>query len=544
MPVAAALPGGRYLQTLNPSNGVDDTAWLNTALAQGGYIRARADETYRLSNRLILPSSTAFDCRQCRFQAVDTGSGFATQLLVNKAAITVIASDEDAKCYAGSKVIDFYPGSNAATKFTVGQTVVIDGGGGTADAVVPLVATVTAVNADARNDGTAATPPNTITVDKAAKTTTNYWGIKAYTRDKDIRVIGGDWYRGAFAGGGIGGHSLMFRHVDNLDVQIEKFTSTNNTAHYGISVADISNYRLAIDNAQSGRDGIHIMGPAYSGEIVHVKGYTADDSVSLTAADYAGALTDSSGDIIGLTIGSINTQTVHSQLKIMPGVNNVIDGVKVTGVIQGSSSQSSPVFIGEDTGNKGTMGGTIGSVDVGTVLATPADTSKPQILLANPNARSIRARTKLAASAGCVCATGIGGTGSAGSPTPATIQRLILDVDATGPARLFNAGSSNTQISTLVLDGRYDQVSGASVALALGSKVDRVDARLDAALTAAFGSGWKRLGGQIGVDVSLLTPADGDLALNTNASLGCGVGPVVWNASAGKWKHLYTAATT
>lgn len=45
------------------------------------------------------------------------------------------------------------------------------------------------------------------------------------------------------------------------------------------------------------------------------------------------------------------------------------------------------------------------------------------------------------------------------------------------------------------------------------------------------------------VDVSALTPADGDLAFNTNAALLCGTGPAVYQATAAKWKGLYSGVT-
>jgi hypothetical protein len=51
------------------------------------------------------------------------------------------------------------------------------------------------------------------------------------------------------------------------------------------------------------------------------------------------------------------------------------------------------------------------------------------------------------------------------------------------------------------------------------------------------------VGPTLPVDVSILTPTDGDLAFNTNGALGCGTGPAVYQATAGKWKGLYSGAT-
>lgn len=50
-------------------------------------------------------------------------------------------------------------------------------------------------------------------------------------------------------------------------------------------------------------------------------------------------------------------------------------------------------------------------------------------------------------------------------------------------------------------------------------------------------------GAQLATDLTLLTPSDGDMIYNTNAGAACGVGPVVYNTAAAKWKHLYTGVT-
>ncbi|PCN47024.1 hypothetical protein Csp2054_14370 [Curtobacterium sp. 'Ferrero'] len=44
-------------------------------------------------------------------------------------------------------------------------------------------------------------------------------------------------------------------------------------------------------------------------------------------------------------------------------------------------------------------------------------------------------------------------------------------------------------------------------------------------------------------DVAILSAVDGDVAFNTNAALGCGVGPALYNTTAAKWKGLYSGAT-
>lgn len=50
-------------------------------------------------------------------------------------------------------------------------------------------------------------------------------------------------------------------------------------------------------------------------------------------------------------------------------------------------------------------------------------------------------------------------------------------------------------------------------------------------------------GQQLQVDQTLLTPADGDMIYNNNATPANGVGVALWNAAAAKWKNLYSGVT-
>lgn len=51
------------------------------------------------------------------------------------------------------------------------------------------------------------------------------------------------------------------------------------------------------------------------------------------------------------------------------------------------------------------------------------------------------------------------------------------------------------------------------------------------------------VGVELAVDLSILTPANGDVAFNTNAALGCGTGPAVYSSAAAKWKGIYSGTT-
>lgn len=526
--VAAALTGGTFQRILDASNGVDDSTWLNLALAGGGFFRGKPGETYKISTALVLRSNTTLDMTGCTVQCVATSP---VNMVTNYARTNILAINEDVSMTSGSNIATVVGPDVTQGTYAVGQTVVMDGALGSGTVIIPLVATITAIS------GTQ------ITLDKTASTTTPTWALTAYARDSNITIRGGKWDRGTSGGVGQGtiGHSFLFRFVDGLDVDIDQFISTT-AAGYAMSVGAVTNYRLGIGSVSSGLDGIHIMGPAYNGEVTRICGTTHDDSVSLTGSDYAGGLTDVAGDITGFRFGVINTTAGQSNLKILAGFNCKIDGV-VGGLIQGTAT-SHCVWVGEDTGNGGTKGGTYGTIDVGTIIATTSTTGKYQLFLASPVADRIKARQVLTRTSGYATGVAQGGTQAASA---GTVDRLELDLDVTGPAGMVEvkSNSGGTIIKRLVLDGRYVQTSGSGAACVLNSQVNLLDARLDATLTGSLASGPKRvLSGTTGVDVSALTPADGDITVNSNAALGCGSGRVIYNSAAGKWKHLYTGLTT
>jgi hypothetical protein len=45
------------------------------------------------------------------------------------------------------------------------------------------------------------------------------------------------------------------------------------------------------------------------------------------------------------------------------------------------------------------------------------------------------------------------------------------------------------------------------------------------------------------MDITKLTPSDGDIVNNSNATLSCGSGPVIYNAAANEWKNLFSGST-
>jgi hypothetical protein len=621
--VASGQGGGQsgtYARTLGPASGTDDTATLNALLATGGHFIGTPGQTYKVAG-LVVPSNTYLDLRGCAVQ-MPTG---ATGNIVKNAACTPTATASDAAITTGSNVV------TTAIAATVGQTVVIAGAGGTGNG--PLVANVSAVGAGTLTLTTLDGRPANATATVTAAT------VSAYTRDKNITIVGGAWDRGtADAPTNPLKHSLFFRHVDGLTLDVDSLASA--AGLYGISAGDVTQARLGIGTANTFKDGIHVTGPAFGVECIRLGGATGDDSLSLTANDYTGTISDVGGDIIGVRWGLINTKAGQSNTKIMAGAGRFIDDV-VGGTILGTSVKHG-CWIGEDVLNPGTTGGTYGTIDTGLIASTTLNPSSGYSLyLSAPAATSVRSKIRLSAASGY--AIGTAGT------SPATLRRCHIDLDVDGGAQILNVNAASLTIDSLILDGRYDLPSGSNASCQLNQgTVTELDGRLRSTYPAPASSsaslfnqqgpavvtylrhsgissgggpiyigkagvngptiilsgrvtGSSRVvsafapttvylanpvldgqtqqlfrvatgpltlqgrativnttqalilraaaesvrvnGGDLPVDVSTLTPTDGDEATNTNAALGCGTGRVIYNTTAARWKNLYTGVT-
>jgi hypothetical protein len=120
-----------------------------------------------------------------------------------------------------------------------------------------------------------------------------------------------------------------------------------------------------------------------------------------------------------------------------------------------------------------------------------------------------------------------------------TCNRLVENLSSSGTVTYNQSG------------GKFDtfgsppfHANGGALAVAIGGAFTKAGATANLSRAAAEAIRYTCANSDAGVDVSLLTPSDGDMAFNTNGALGCGTGPVVYNSAAGKWKQLYTGLTT
>lgn len=452
----------RYVRMIGPSNGTDDTAWINALLAQPGYYRGAPGETYKVT-QIVQGNGTTLDMTGCSVQrlALDRSvwiSGNQTPIV--DLAVASIAADSN----------DVTLSSDAAyAGILVGHWVRISGAGGPS---APLVAKVTAKNPSGRH----------LTLDRTAKATVNNQFIKAYTEFNNVHVIGGKWgtKNDTLTGNTSEQHTFRPRFIDGGSLRPEGvYSSLGGGGQYALSIGAVKNFTASVDDIYYGRDGIHITGPAENVTIPHIAGRTGDDTVSITATDYLGPLSDVAGDVSGVRVGRINGQSGRSAFKAIAGLNCTVDKIKVES-IAGYSEAWHAVWVGEDALNAGTTGGTFGDIDLGTITATTGTPATyADLYLSSPSGRSIKGKLVRSGGSASNYAVKTGGTSTS------VLDRLELDLNIDGPKKILQAATSGMTISQVVLTGRYKQVSdsAAPIAITAGSYPDVRD-RVKATLTA------------------------------------------------------------
>jgi len=359
------------------ATGATDVAVLNAAILTasgngGGVVKGSPGGFFYLNAPIALHSKVTLDMTGCTITEV---AGSNCNMTLNAAA-TAVATSTGTVTSGGSVIT-----TALAASASIGQSIIVAGAGGGGNS--PLVGLISAVNGS-----TAVTITNldgsTLTATASATAATT----SLYNRDSNIAIQGGFWNRGSNAGSGTNEHSFLFRHVDTYTVHLQGFTST--AGKYCVNPADCTNGWGSIRDINSASDGWHINGPHYGCVIDLITGTTGDDSFAATGSDYT-AWNDSSGNIIGVTIGTIDTTvTSGRQLSCVPGVGNLIDGIKVTGQILGVCEIiEGPVFIGDDVAYAQTTGGTIGSIDLGSI-ASQVTTANQLVFLLSPSAAHIK----------------------------------------------------------------------------------------------------------------------------------------------------------
>lgn len=450
------ISGTNAFIDIGNSNGVDDTAWMNQLFSAGGYFRGKPGQTYLLTPTnhtfagtgtvrkvaLVIPSNTTVDFTGCSFRFT---SGVTTgNFIVNYAYVNPVTTGTDGTVTSGSAVITTALSTNPDV--AAGQTLVLNGANGGATAAnIPLCAQIVSVDSGA----------GTITVDTAATAASTNRGIFVYARDQRINIVGGSWLRGAVGGTStIDGHSIVLRYLDYYTL-LPEYQSSSNGA-YGQSIAACNKGTVDLPDADLFLDGVHLMGPLEGLHLISARGTYGDDAFSTTAADYAGSLCDVSGPVRGVSWGIVDAVTSQSCVKIMSGVGGLVTDF-VGGLTMGTPARVG-VYIGEDTLNPGTTGGTFGKIDTGLIdIISTSAARAPLGLFGVVQADSIRTQIHMDTSAIANYAIQTPGGTSAGS-----ISYLYADVDINSPAGIFHPTQSNQSFGTVIIDGYWNQTSAAN----------------------------------------------------------------------------------
>jgi hypothetical protein len=205
------------------------------------------------------------------------------------------------------------------------------------------------------------------------------------TRDANITVRGGTWISLSTAGVGTGLHCMLFRRVDGLRVSGVTIETTG--GKYALNVGDVTSFELDHITFDSASDGIHINGPATKGRVHHIRGYTHDDTVAITANDYV-AYADVIGDVTDVEISDVLAVGNSANLvKALAGTGTTIDDIRIRNV-RGTTFQNG-VWIGDDVGQASTSGGTYGTITVSDIETVSTDNNKAVVRCKMPNGKRL-----------------------------------------------------------------------------------------------------------------------------------------------------------
>lgn len=346
--------GGAGLTLLSTSNGTDDTSMINTALALGGRVIGVPGETYEITT-LVIPSNTELDMTGCTVHQIAGQVGNMIRNTATTAARTVV----DGAITAASTTL-----TSATATFVagdVGSTVWVWGAGIGGEILKTTIAS--------RTNST------TVELALAASTTVTGYPASVGTRDSNITIRGGKWDRGNNheTATNLSGLSFLFRRAENVTICDLRGESTN--GWYFVSIADCTDWTVERLTFQSASDGVHITGPAKRGCIRTIRGYTDDDTVSLTATDWPGK-DDVYGPISHIFIDDIRPRyTSNTAVKVIGGSNSIpatsAQHIWINGVSgytdNADQSKGGLIWIGDDGGIPITDGGYVNDINISNV---------------------------------------------------------------------------------------------------------------------------------------------------------------------------------
>jgi hypothetical protein len=357
---ATALAGSEttaratFVATLGLSNGTDDTAAINAALANPlglpKVVRGLPGQTYLISVPPTIYSNTTLDMSGCVVRLI---SGSNSNMLRNVAAVTAQRTFSGSISSGSSTLTS----ASAVTSADVGRTVVVPGAGGASNGLSARVVSVDTVTSG-------------LTLSVAATTTVTSVSVSIYDRDKNIVVRGGFWDRGTNSGtDGISLHSLLFRRVDGLTVR--DLSCAESAGKYFVAPGDVTDVLVENISGKVNSAIVQFNGPAERIVVRNVSGTSQDDMVAFTANDYA-PYADTSGSMRDVVVDGVFPTSTGTgvAVKLLPGAGCTVDRAVIRDVRGVTGTTTAGVYLGDDQGTPGTTGGSFGSVTVDGVSVT------------------------------------------------------------------------------------------------------------------------------------------------------------------------------
>jgi hypothetical protein len=163
---------------------------------------------------------------------------------------------------------------------------------------------------------------------------------------------------------------MVLRHVDDVILDGNHFKSTN--GKYSYSLASITKFKVTnVMFLNTHSDGVHIDGPARWGVVRDVYGTTGDDFVAITAEDW-----HQYGDVCGIVSDIVvenlfPNASASACFKVLggPGGANVFR-VRAKNLFGSVLGGGGAVWVGDDTTQGETIGGTISDIVIDTLETT------------------------------------------------------------------------------------------------------------------------------------------------------------------------------
>lgn len=511
-----AVNGGS--QTFLPaSNGADDTAAIQAILANGGNIAGKKGETYTVKSALTVKSGTHLDMTGCTVDLV----GYNGYLLRNTALGGAGARDSDISVKGGTWTRDGTASSLHLLAFhRIDGVRVEDVTCETSEGKFSiLLADVTDwkvlrphFNA-VHSDGVHVQGPASVgLIDSPTGSSGD-----------DLVAIGGRDYTGyeLTAGGG------------NLsEIEVRNVQGDTNTAGSLVHVwagASVTARGITIDGVKgtSTREGVSVSDDTTDAN-------TTGNDIVATVRNVEATVPAGYAQV---AISGANTRTV------------TVDGVEMTQ--EANAAYCVQASNGENINIKNmTLRCTASVNHSGFYVPAGKTVSKVKIDGASVNVDSTKANGQLATISGTISkplqisnSSQDGGRAFVyhNSGVALTVHLTNVDMSGIGAGMYAASAAALTSIvAGLTSTGTttFQVTNGSGSLVVIGHAINGASMFLSSTQSVRINAP------TFSVDVSKLTPSDGDRAYNSNAALGCGSGPVVYNTAAAKWKHLYTGLTT